>query len=151
MKYWFLGLFCFLELGCVYDPPTATLEVFNYSDSAIYVAENCECNLTALPILRLFETRDDGATDVKGQAFPEIYSPNYRINPYQIGNIGYFGTPKNREVQCENGVICLFFIKEITMRNYSWDEIVEKKLYNKKLSFNKEQLDSLDWKIKYEP
>ena len=138
-----------LAFSCIYDPPTASVKILNYSDSAIYVLENCECKITRYPVLKLFEKRTHKSVDEKGEPMPDIYSPAYRINPYQVGEIGYFGSKKDKKIQCANGFVCFFFIKESTIKNYTWDEIVKKQLYAQKMRFNKSQLDSVYWKIRY--
>jgi hypothetical protein len=59
------------------------------------------------------------------------------------------GTPDNPRTYCSNDSVILFFIKEINMRTKTWDEICEGRLYEKKMTFSQEKLDSIGWKITY--
>lgn len=143
MKKVVLVLFCVLISGCVYDPPSAHIEVENCTDSAIYVYYSFCDSLELSKPLYLFEENKHGGLS-------KYSSPNYRINAYSIGGIGTLGQSslfkKNR-----NEKIRLFFIKEKIMRDFSWEEIVKKHLYEEKLTLTEKELMKNDWMIVYDP
>jgi hypothetical protein len=153
MKYLLFLMLCLILYGCPsYDPQTAVLTVYNLSDSAVYVYKTCENSIEILPRLKLFEVSGAIMEDEKGNQIDSIYSPNYRVNAYNSSEFSGFGNIDNPTIFCNNSdYINLFFIKETTIKNYSWEEIVEKQIYVKKMRFNCKQLDSLNWKVKYIP
>lgn len=142
---------CFLLWGCpVYDPASGELDILNYTDSAIYVYHTC---LDSLPFeygLKLF-LNVGGGIDECGHTKKDTIAPSYRINAYSWGSIGGLGTPKRRETGCKDNKLRLYFIKEITMRTKTWEEIFKNQLYEKKVVLDQKQLDSLCWRVTYEP
>ncbi len=137
-------------IGCpVYDPPSGTLVVHNYSDAAIYVYETCADSIENKDELKLFLVDSTNRLDAKGNRVLPMYSPSYRINAYSYGTLYGYGSRKNKSIDCQNKKLNLFFISENTMRNYAWDDIVSGQLYEIKMNFTETQLDSLDWKIRY--
>jgi hypothetical protein len=147
-KYNFL-LAAVLLTGCIYDPPQGTLTIYNYTDSAIYIAYSCNDSIPYRPKLEIFE-KFEGAVN-ENPAIPRnpIISPNYRVNAYSSNSILGFGSMKNRIFPCGRETLKIFFITEYTMRTKSWEEIYRSQLYNKKISLNKDILDSLDWLVLY--
>lgn len=145
----FLIICCY---GCPsFDPPTGILCIHNYSDSAIYVYESCDDSLSSTGELSLF-LKFYGGVDENGKPKDPIYSPNYRVNAYSYGEFAGYGTPNNPKLYCKGqDHITLFFISENTMRNHSWNEVVDRQLFEKKIRLNQTQLDSLNWKVTYTP
>ncbi len=58
------------------------------------------------------------------------YSAGYRINAYSWGSIRVLGTQKRQETGCKDNKLRLYFIKEITMRTKTWEEISKDQLYD---------------------
>lgn len=137
--------------GCALfmDPPTGELRILNYTDSAIYVYSTCSDSLPYEYGLKLF-VNYGGGTDECGNKMRDTSSPNYRINAYSYGTISGFGSPEKRQTQCTDNKLRLYFIKEITMRAKTWEEIYKNQLYEKKMILTQEQLNNLCWKVTYE-
>lgn len=152
MKYFFLFFTVVLIYGCPsYDSPSGILTVHNYSDSAIYVYCTCSDSVKSKPKLNLFEKIKADIIDEHGQKKDSIYSPNYRVNPYTYSEINVWGTVKNPELYCNNDIIYLFFIKESIMRTKKWEDICKYQLYEQKRLLTKDELNRIDWLIKYSP
>lgn len=125
----------------MYDPPSSRIDLENRTDSAIYVYYSFRDSLELSKPLFLFEQRMFGGVT-------EYMSPDYRINAYTFGGIGTLGqTELFSKNKGEN--IRFFFIKESTMRSFSWKEIVEKQLYEKKKKFSEEELEENRWMVEY--
>jgi hypothetical protein len=91
-----------------------------------------------------------GGTDAYGHKMKDTIAPYYRINAYSWGGITGLGTPKKKETTCKDNKLRLYFIKEITMRTKTWEEICKNGLYVKKMILSQQELDSLNWRITYE-
>lgn len=151
LKYIYTLGICFLLWGCpVYDPAPGELDILNYTDSAIYVYNTCLDSLPGEYGLKLF-LNAGGGTDACGHEMKDTIAPDYRINAYSWGTFLGFGTPKKKETRCKDNKLRLYFIKEITMRTKTWEEIFKNQLYEKKMVLTQEQLDSLCWRVTYEP
>ena len=143
----FISLF-----GCpVYDPTPAFLNIYNNSDSAIYVYSTCNYNLPCDPKLDLFKVIGGEKFDQSGATMVDTISPNYRVNAFSYGEIKVWGEKDSPQSFCENNQIVLFFIKESVMRSKDWGYICANQLYDKKLIYSEVQLDSLDWVVRYTP
>ncbi len=62
----------------------------------------------------------------------DTISPGYRVNAYSWGGIVGFGTPKKQEITCKDNKLRLYFIKEITMRTKTWEEICKNQYMKKR-------------------
>lgn len=152
MKYLYALLISCLLSGCpVYDPASATINILNYSDSAIYVSQSCDGSFDCKSPLKLFLVVKVPRTDSRGNKMKDTIAPNYRINAYSYGIIYADGSPEKPLLPCEGNNLTLFYIKEITMRTKTWEEICKNQLFVKKVILTKEALDSADWRIIYEP
>jgi hypothetical protein len=100
--------------------------------------------------LKLF-LNTGGGTDASGHKIKDTIAPSYRINAYSWGSIGGLGTPNKQETECKDNKLKLYFIKEITMRTKTWEEICKDQLYEKRVILTQQQLDNLNWRITYEP
>ncbi len=134
----------------VYDPASGGLDILNYTDSAIYVYYTCSDTLIEEYGLKLF-LNAGGGTDACGHTMKDTIAPDYRINAYSWGSIRVPETPERRETGCKDNKLRLYFIKEITMRTKTWEEISKNQLYEKKMVLDQKQLDSLCWRVTYEP
>ncbi len=138
--------------GCpTMDPATGTIDIFNYSDSAIYVYQSCSDSLSCEPALDLFLVERVPRTDAEGNRMKDTIAPDYRINAYSYGIIYAFGSSEKPTIPCDGEYLTLFYIKETTMRTNSWDEICKNQLYERKVKFTNQELDASSWKITYEP
>ena len=152
LKYITLFTICILLEGCplYMDPPTARLQILNYTDAAVYVYHTCSDSLPCEEGLKLFLNVGSGSTDACGKKIKDTIAPNYRINAYSWGQIDVSGSPENPKIECKNNKLNLFFITESTMRKKTWDQICENQLFEKKIVVNQAELDSVCWRITYE-
>ena len=145
-KFIILICICSCICGCVYDPQTGALNIFNNTDSAIYVYVTYTDSLPLKYGLKLFE--HGGGTDAYSNNMPDTISPNYRINAYSWQLFFGFGAVEKPTLyRGRGGKLSLFFIKEITMRTRIWKEIYKGQLYEKKMVLTQEQLNNLCWKV----
>ena len=153
MKFIFPLFTCVIFLtGCpVIDPAPATIDILNYSDSAVYIYQSCSDSLSCEPALDLFLVQRVPRRDAKGVKMKDTIAPDYRINAYSYGSIFVSGSPEKPTIPCDGKYLTLFYIKEITMRTKSRDQICKNQLYERKVKFTNQELDALDWKITYEP
>lgn len=137
--------------GCVYmDPPTGTLDIFNRSDSAVYVYKTYNDSLSLKYGLQLFIVA--GGIDACRNPMPDTTAPPYRVNAFSWQSFEGFGRPeKPRFDNNSGGKLTLYFIKEITMKSRSWKEICDNRLYETKMIFTQQQLDNRCWRVIYKP
>ncbi len=145
-----------LFYGCIftYDPAPGKLNIRNNSDEAVYVYLKCgETNTLPLePKLDLFHFISANMEDLNGDTIkPHFISPDYRINAYSYGVLNIGGNQKQQQLQCKEKVVTLFFIAEKTMRDYSWEEICSKQMFDKKIILTEEELENNDWVYIYTP
>lgn len=142
--------------GCpfTYDPPRGLFYIRNDSDEAIYVYFKCGNvdSLPSYPKLELFNYLSMDMKDASGNPItPYFSSPEYRINAYNIGSITIWGSRKHPRLPCEEDEVTLFFITELTMRNYEWEEIQREQMFTKRIALTKEEIEKNDWKYTYYP
>ena len=140
-----------LLTSCIYEPISKGITFFNNSDSAIYVYVSCEDSIDAHQPLKLFGKFPDKSFDEQGIKNPKFYSPDYRINAYSYGQLLGFGNKKENFIPCKSDSLYIFFIKENILKNYKWAIIVEKKLFSNREIYTRHMLDSLYWKIQFNP
>lgn len=152
MKRIFLIFSTILILGCIYDPPTKGITIFNNTDRAIYVHYSCSGKMEKSAELVLFRKNADEVQSVDEYDLPKpsTSSPEYRVNAFSYSQLGGFGNGEKRELLCGNSKnITVFFISEDTMKAYNWNTICNRNLYNKRMEISKEVLDSLKWTVFY--
>lgn len=144
---------CCVIWGCpAYDPSSGSIEILNYTDSAIYVYSTCSDKFPGNEDgLELFlKVNSSGNKDRCGQTIRDTIAPSYRINAYSWGGVFVGGTADNPRVVCGTNIMTLYFIKEITIRTKTWKEICEKQLYEKKNILTQEQLEKVCWRVTYD-
>ena len=130
-------------LGCpTYDPPGEWIIVHNYSNKPIYIYYSCSDSLLKFPGLLLFET-------ITRNGKEQIIAPTYRIPAYEKKNAILVASKKNAFQSCENRKMNFFLISEDTMRSKTWDEIVDNQQFEKRKSLSKDELEALDWVVKF--
>lgn len=126
----------------------------NNSDEAIYVYLKCG-NVDSLPLspkLELFNFLSMNMEDASGNPIPPHFSsPEYRVNAYTFGSLYILGSQKKPRLPCEENEVTLFFITEVIMRNYEWEEIHKEQMFAKKITLTKEELENSNWKYTYSP
>jgi len=140
---------------CIFFPgigPQQGIEVFNNTDSILYVAYSFSDSLGNGNPLVLFEDVNIDSNEV--HAYKHNYkkhkqSPCYRLDAYSYGGIGIPGR-ESLLLSCDANKLRLFFISESTMREKSWEEICTHQLYEKKLTLTRAELIEDDWIVVYE-
>ena len=144
---------CLLLAGCTSClPPPIT--VYNQTYATYYVYETCEDSLSTSPSLELFSTwvQDyDGGTFIhKLGRDTLIQAPEYRLDPYDHAELGYWVRQNESRLHCPDERARFFFIAEATMRARRWEEIAEGQLYEGKVVVSEEQLRETDWRVYYD-
>lgn len=141
-KLFFLLIIIMLFDGClVTDPKPKSIEVENCTDSAIYVYYSFKDSLERGRSIELF-------TKYKYAGVDKYISPDYRINAFSFGGIGIAGRESLLNKSTDKN-IRLFFIKEETMKNKTWDEICKHQNYTKKMTLSLEELEKDNWIVEY--
>lgn len=128
--------------SCVYDR-VETIRFLNKSDSTIYMDYSCSDRLEKSFKLHVYQDATINGKDTL------VYSRE-RAEKDSIGwtIIGF--SRKGAIRQCKDKKLRFFFIKESVMKGYSWEEICEQQLYEKKLVFTEEELVKMNWTVVYE-
>ncbi|WP_410221848.1 hypothetical protein [Pedobacter sp.] len=79
----------------------------------------------------------------------DTLSYNGRIPPKTIMELPLFGSWEKLIDEEYGGKITFFFFSVPTLRNHTWNEIVNRQLYESKKTFTSEDLKKLNWKIGY--
>lgn len=129
------------------------LYVHNQSNTNIYVLFTDKENLQATPKLELYlkahyiqQSQSRNCTDT-------VIYPDNRIESHSYTYFyddGFHTNSKFRPFPNIN-YVNFFFIKESTLRNNTWQKIVEKQMYEKKVKYTYDQLEEMDYKITYSP
>ena len=125
------------------DSEQEAINIYNNTDSAVYIYYSCSDSIFLTSQLVLFDT-------IINNGIEKIISPNYRVNAYSSGGIGAKGR-KNLINNCADKKLRLFFIKEETMKNYCWNDIYIWQLYEKKIILTIDEMEETDWTVTYQP
>ena len=140
--------------SCVYDPPMAFLNIYNYSDKAVYysITYNKTDSLPQKPRLKLFYNWDMNIKDKLGnKIFSPIIQTGYRIDAYDVGREMMPGSRDNPSFPSGVNEITIFFITEEIMREYSWKQIYNMQLYESKVMLTEGELKGKCWRYTYIP
>jgi hypothetical protein len=144
-----LFLLLFL-IGCpVYDPPNSGPSIFyNCSDEAIYVYHSKNGKLEIEPKLNLFEFKKEEFMFKNLSCDNLLKSPDYRINAYEEKEVNNI-TQYLRNISSDS--LYFFFIKEKTMREFAWQDIVERQLFESYVSISMANYNDLHRVVTYIP
>jgi len=136
-----LAFFGILIYSCVMDCGCAIF-VLNNSNHTIYVYNAYDEDFLSMSRkLELLWRYDDN----------ETYYPPYRAAPDSMAGITFSG--KHNDIfnlYLKDGELRLFIIREDSLLKYTWNEICEKQLYEKKLIVTEKELEENNWTIVYE-
>lgn len=151
MKKILLIFICFIAAGCpTYDRPTGTLEVINESDLIWYVYISCDEKLSVDRKLLYRIDWEPEAYDEKGNKKNFSSFPNNRLSPKDTSVFAGFGRPSRREINCKDGTLSLFLIKEEYMKNLSWEEICEDQKFSHKIDLTSQDLEEMNWRYVFQ-
>lgn len=137
MKYIIYILIASITFSCVYDPPNpGPVIIYNCSDKPIYWYFSKDGELTSEPRLVLFETIQNDRIKSSFGCTNVLKAPNYRIDAYTETKYSD-NLFTNINDPLPDSLIFYFFMEE-TMRKSSWEDIVKKKKYDRRLSVSKE-------------
>ena len=94
-----------------YDPASATTDILNYFDSAVYIYRTCEDSLSNQVSLSLFISVKNRGTGAKGNKMKDTSSPYYRINAYYYGDIYASGTSENLCYRVKGKIFLCFILR----------------------------------------
>jgi len=130
------------------DSSSKNLTINNYTDEAIYVYYTYYDSIQLTPKLELFVYWPDRAPDEKD--LDQYCSPEYRVNPHFYSLITGDHSSETKWIPFpDKNYVNFFFIKESTMKNYTWEEIVQKQLYERKVKYTYDELEKLNYEIIY--
>ncbi len=142
----------FIITGCpTYDPPTGTLHLINQSDSIWYVYVSCDEELSINRKLLYYIDWDAEAYDEYGNKKNLSGFPHYRLAPNDTSVFAGFGSPSKRRINCDDGTLSLFFIRETYMKTLSWEEICERQEFSHKVDLTDQDLKRLKWEYVFNP
>lgn len=139
-----------ITISCVYDPPNSGPAYFyNCSDKAIYVYYSKSGKLEIEPRLELFEPKKEEFMFENIGCGKLLQPPMYRVNAYEqkemsneyLEEWGYY----------DDDSIIFFFIAEQVMKDSTWEDIVDKQLFEKRISLTIEQYHDLFKVVTYTP
>jgi hypothetical protein len=138
--------------GCTYDPPKKSLEIYNYSDEAIYVYFSRADSLQLTPKLVMFYNIPDMGFDENNVRLDSLVTPDYRINAHNYSYLRESSTSSTKWIPFKDkDYVVFFFIRESTIKKFSWEEICNKQLYEKKVKYSYKELEKLHYRILYKP
>lgn len=138
--------------GCIYDPPKKSLEIYNYSDEAIYIYFSYKDSLQIMPKFVLFYKISGLGYDENNVKIDTVVSPDYRINAHNYSYLRESSVSSTKWIPFpDKDYVIFFFIKESTMKKYTWEEIVTKQMYVKKVKYTYKELEKRHYKIFYKP
>ena len=138
---------CVLLIGC--DPPLGKICIYNHTRKTIFVLRTCKNSIDEESSLRAYFPPNPNSYDADGNKMKDKVTPDYKINPNSHGFLAIGGSTNKPKLLCENKEVFLFFISEKTLINNTWEEICDKKLYEKKMKLNEHELDSMNWIVIY--
>jgi hypothetical protein len=137
--------------ACPFDR-TSTIGVLNNSNHTIYVYDSYLDSLSFYITDVFGETIRTGLdTTYTFDSGVSVYLSN-RIEAEAITYISFPGTHRDiftRKI-CTDGKLRLFIISENIVRQYGWEEICSKQLYEKKITLTEEELQQNNWVVVYE-
>ena len=135
--------------GCAFDPKIKpVLFIYNFTDEAVYVYYSKLDSIQLSPKLYLFEKSHGQNSDEFGNNLDTITSPEYRINAHsETFFVGYSKWHPFDDVN----YVYFFFIKESTMKIFTWEQIVGKQMYERKVKYTYKELEKLNYRVIYKP
>ena len=130
MKYFkFLMLFVFVGIfqACPVDDDeilAGTLVIMNDSNESVYCYEDFSVNEITIS--------DINYERLKNQVLAANNSTSIKIYQYHFE---------------KNEVLRIFFYKQSTLDNYSWEEIQEQNIFDARYSFTLEELQAMKWEL----
>lgn len=133
LKYLFFVLILLLQ-GCpAIDPPAKCIDVYNETDSVVYVTYSFSDTMNILKPLKTFQ--EDSVTI-------------YRLYPHSVGGIDTCGRRQLVE-NIPDKRIRLFFIRESILNKHSWAEICKNQLFDTKMTLTVSDLEKCKWTVVY--
>lgn len=141
--------------SCIYfsDRIRPMLFVYNNTDVNMYVLFTDKESLQMSPMLKLYAKEHYQYEDELGNRKDTVIYPQSRIESHSYTcfyDDGVHVSGKFKPFPDLN-YVNFFFIKESTLKNYTWEEIVAKQMYEKKVRYTYDQLEEMNYEISYNP
>lgn len=139
-------MLCFLicVISCVIDYGSAVF-VLNKSDHTIYVYKTFQDSLSMNDGLLLKQS------SYKNNEVDTMIYPSYRARPDSLAVLTFRG--KRNEIFKSSynvdGKLRIFIINESIISKYTWKQICDKQIYEKKLLITEEDLKKNNWTVIY--
>lgn len=150
-----------------YDPPKSKyncddyIQIYNYSDKAIYFQLSCD-SLNISKLVQLFYIQIgssfDGETYKIDTSIQIINRSPNRVPAFTKIEYNHISVPpRNSNLwhkfakKCDSETIKIYFFSEETMRANTWTTIVYKQLFEQKLELTVNDIEEMDWLIRYDP
>lgn len=141
--------------SCAFDPKREPmLTITNNTKDTLYIYYSSKENIQLQPELKLEILKNVYIyTDTNGiRHYSDVY-PDNRVDPFSYtcfhdDGLHYKGKFKPFP---DLDYVNFFFIKESTLKNYTWEEIVAKQMYEKKVRYTYDQLEEMNYEITYNP
>jgi len=151
MLLFFIGFFH----SCAFDPKREPmLTIKNNTKDVMYVYYSSNESIQLQPEMKFeISKRAFSHTDEKGNDHYTVVYPDNRVDSFSktyFHDDGVHYKGKFRPFSDKNYVY-FFFLKETTMKNYTWENIVAKQLYEKKVKYTYDELDKMNYEISYNP
>ena len=138
-----LVVILFILSGCVYDPAQDVVEVRNNSNTVHYFTYSINDDIKSAQRIISIDSIDSNGKNV-------LLYPNYRAAPDSICAAVIIGGLKQFiDNECVNKTLTIFAITDSVMQHYSWEEICNDKLYDKKMQFTYDELKKLNQLIEF--
>lgn len=139
--------------GCTFDPKREPmLIVNNNTEDVLYVYYSSKDSIQLKPELKSEISKHALAyTDENGTDHYTVVYPENRVDSFSktyFHDDGVHTKGKFRPYSNQNYVY-FFFIKESTMKNFTWKDIVQHQLYEKRLKYTYAELDKMNYEISY--
>lgn len=144
-----------LFLSCAFDPKREPmLTITNNTKDAMYIYYSSKESIQLQPELKLEILKNVYIyTDTNGiRHYSDVY-PENRVDSfsYTCFHDDGLNTKGKFKPFPDKNYVNFFFIKETTMKSYTWEEIVAKQLYENKVRYTYDQLEEMNYEISYNP
>ena len=129
------------------------LIVNNNTKDVLYVYYSSEESIQLQPELELVKLSHYSYTDENGNNRDTVVYPENRVESFSKTYFYDDGVHTDRKFRpySDQNYVNFFFIKESTMKNFTWKDIVLRQLYEKKVKYTYDELNKMNYEISYNP
>ena len=130
------------------------LTIKNNTKDVLYIYYSSTESIQLQPELKLEISKHAFAyTDKNGKDHYTVVYPENRVDSFSYTYFHDDGLNTKGKFKPfpDKNYVNFFFIKETTMKSYTWEEIVAKQLYENKVRYTYDQLEEMNYEISYNP